>query len=102
MSLTEVSLVRNNFSVFVAYYILKLHSHHFSKITSHKEVAKLVGIEVFLTIFACLLIDPDPDPGGPNTYEFCGNGSATLVGILLRNATREKKATGDKLGSKIS
>ena len=36
---------------FFAYYFLKVHLHHFSKIkvkTSHK----IVGIKVFLTIFA--------------------------------------------------
>jgi hypothetical protein len=91
MSLTELFLARNNFSSFLAYYFLKLHSHHFSKTTSHKEVAKPLGIKVFLTIFACLLMNSDPDPGGPNTYESCGYGSATLVGILLRNAARKKR-----------
>jgi hypothetical protein len=87
MSLTNQTLpVGNNF---FAYYFLKLHSHYFSKKTSHKEVAKPVGIKVFLTIFACLL--EDPDPGDPHTYNSCGYGSATLVGILLRNAARKKR-----------
>ena len=34
---------------FSAYYCLKVHLHHFSKIRSHKTV----GIKGFLTIFAC-------------------------------------------------
>ncbi len=42
--------------------LLKVHLHHFSKIKSHKEVAKTVGIKVFLTNFASWLKDPDPDP----------------------------------------
>jgi hypothetical protein len=39
---------------FPAYYFLKVHLHHFSKIKSQKEVTKkAVGIKVFLTsIFA--------------------------------------------------
>ncbi len=63
------------FLVFSAYYFLKLHLHHFSKIKMHNEV-------FFLTIFAWWKKDPDPDlvlmdpePGGPKTY---GSGSATL------------------------
>jgi hypothetical protein len=35
-----------------AYYFLKVHLHHFSKIKNHKEVIKTVRIKVFLTIFA--------------------------------------------------
>jgi hypothetical protein len=34
--------------IFFAYYLLKLHLHHFSKIKSHK----IAAIKVFLTIFA--------------------------------------------------
>jgi hypothetical protein len=38
---------------FFAYYFLKVHLHHFSKIKSHKEVTKqYLDINVFLTIFA--------------------------------------------------
>jgi hypothetical protein len=37
---------------FSAYYFLKVHLHHFSKIISQKEVTKAVGIKVFLAIFA--------------------------------------------------
>jgi hypothetical protein len=35
-----------------AYYFLKVHLHHFSKIKIHTEVTKQVGFNVFLTIFA--------------------------------------------------
>jgi len=35
--------------MFFAHYFLKVHLHHFSKMKSHKEVKKTVGIKVFLT-----------------------------------------------------
>jgi hypothetical protein len=38
-------------TIFSAHYCLKVHSLHFSKIKSQKEY-KIVGIKVFLTIFA--------------------------------------------------
>jgi hypothetical protein len=38
-------------TIFSAYYFLKVHLHHFSKIKSKKKVTK-VEIQVFLTIFA--------------------------------------------------
>jgi hypothetical protein len=38
-------------TIFSAYYFLKVHLHHFSKIKSQKE-PQIVGIKVFLTIFA--------------------------------------------------
>ncbi len=45
---------------FSAYYFLKVHLHHFSKIKINKEVTKQgLGIRVFLTIFAWLLKDLD-------------------------------------------
>jgi hypothetical protein len=37
--------------IFSAYYFLKVHLHNFSKIKSQKS-HKIVGIKVFLTIFA--------------------------------------------------
>ncbi len=37
--------------IFSAYYFLKLHLHHFSKIKSPKE-SQIVAIKLFLTIFA--------------------------------------------------
>ncbi len=37
---------------FFAYYFLKVHLHHFSKIKRHKKSHKTVGIKVFLTISA--------------------------------------------------
>jgi hypothetical protein len=37
---------------FSAYYFLKVHLHHFSKIKSPKRSHKTVGIKDFLTIFA--------------------------------------------------
>ncbi len=67
------------FLIFFSYYILKVHLHNFSKIKSHKEVTKQIGINVFLNIFDwwekdpdpeldpdlyLWLIDPDSDPGG--------------------------------------
>jgi hypothetical protein len=39
------------FKSFSAYYFLKVHLHHFSKIKSQRG-HKTVGIKVFLTIFA--------------------------------------------------
>ncbi len=84
-------------TIFSAYYFLKLHLHHFSKIKVKKS-HKIVGIKVFLTIFAWWLKDPvpdpekdpdpdpylwlvDPDPGDPKTHGSSGSGfgSATLV-----------------------
>jgi hypothetical protein len=41
-------IFKHNFS---AYYFLKLHLHHFSKIKVKKS-NKILGIKVFLTIFA--------------------------------------------------
>jgi hypothetical protein len=37
---------------FSAYFFLKVHLHHFSKIKSQKRSHKLAGIKVLLTIFA--------------------------------------------------
>ncbi len=58
---------------FFAYYFLKVHFHHFSKIKTHKEVKKTVGIHVFLPIFAWWQKKKDPNlwtmnPDGPKTY----------------------------------
>jgi hypothetical protein len=40
-------------TIFSAYYFLKVHLHHFSKIKSQKESQNTVeGIKVFLIIFA--------------------------------------------------
>ena len=39
-------------TIFSAYYFLKVHLHNFSKTKSQKEPHKIVGIKVFLTIFA--------------------------------------------------
>jgi hypothetical protein len=59
---------------FSAFYFLKVHLNHFSKIKSHKTV----WIKVFLTIFAWWDQDTDPDPylwlmdpdpGGPKTCD---------------------------------
>jgi hypothetical protein len=59
--------------IFSAYYFLKVHLHHFSKIRRQKRSNKTVGIKVFLTIFGFLLdslcrvilcsIIADPDLG---------------------------------------
>ncbi len=55
---------------------LKLHLHHFLKIKSQKEVTKHWDPDPYL-----ILIEPDPDPGGPKTCGSygSGSGSATLV-----------------------
>ncbi len=52
-SLTFKTPAKNKFfnTIFSAYYFLKLHLHHLSKIKSQKE-EKIVGIKVFLTILA--------------------------------------------------
>ncbi len=44
-----------------AYYFLKVHLHHFSKIKSPKTL-KTLEINVFLTIFSWWSKDPNPDP----------------------------------------
>jgi hypothetical protein len=69
----------------------------FSNITSvfkdkkSKRSTKILGIKVFLTIFAWWQKDqdpylrlevPDPDPGGPKTHGSGGSGSATLLKIM--------------------
>jgi hypothetical protein len=91
-SLTLKMPTKNNFclNIFSAYYFLKVHIHNFPKIKSQKE-SQIVGIKVFLAIFAwwqkdpdpdpyLWLMDPDPDPGGPKTCGFgYGFGSGTLV-----------------------
>jgi hypothetical protein len=75
-----------------AYYFLKVHLHHFSKIKSHhKEVTKQQESRFFIQFLLddrriwepkpdpdpyLVLLDPDLDPGGLKTY---GSGSATLV-----------------------
>ncbi len=46
-----------------------------------KKSHKIVGIKVFLTIFAWLKKDPDPDPGGQKT---CGSGFGSGSGALLK------------------
>ncbi len=68
------------------YFFLEVHSHHFSKIKL-KRCHKAVEIKVFLKDPEpyLWLIDPDPDPGGPETYGSdgtwygFGSGSATLL-----------------------
>ena len=52
-SLTFKMQAKNQFfnTIFSDYYFLKVHLHHFSKIKSQKS-HKIVGIKVFLTIFA--------------------------------------------------
>ncbi len=60
----------------VAYFLLKIHLHQSSKITSHGEVAKLFFV-IFWLIYRRLrtririqkiIWDPDPGLGGPKTY----------------------------------
>jgi hypothetical protein len=69
---------------FSAYYILKVHLHHFSKLKSQKESqnSRNQGFSYYFCMMIegsgsgyLWLVDPDPDPWGPNT---CGSGSATL------------------------
>jgi hypothetical protein len=51
----------NFFPCFFAYYFLKAHLHHFSKIKRHKKVTKqYLGIKVFLTILLDDSQNPDP------------------------------------------
>jgi hypothetical protein len=45
----KLPVIKKSFS---AYYFLKVHLHHFSKIKSKKRSHKTVGINVFLSIFA--------------------------------------------------
>jgi hypothetical protein len=65
----------------------------FFKNKKSKRNHKTVGIKVFLTYFACLkkdpepdpylvIMDPYPDPGGSKIY---GSGSAPLVGRYLNS-----------------
>jgi hypothetical protein len=74
---------KKNFeTIFSAYYFLKVHLHHFSKIKSQKESqnSRNQGFSYYL----CMMIEGSgsvpltsgSDPGGPKT---CGSGSATLV-----------------------
>ncbi len=93
-SLTFKILTKNNFlKNFSAYYFLKVHIHHFSKIKSQKESqnSSYQGFSYYFCMmteesgsesgFGPYLWLMDPDPGGPKT---CGSGgsesgSATLV-----------------------
>ena len=71
-----------------AYYFLKVHLHHFSKIKSQKEVIQQKNQG--FSLYFCLMMegsgagpDPylwlmDPDPGGPKTCG-SGSGSATML-----------------------
>jgi hypothetical protein len=54
-------------TIFSAYYFLKLHLHHFSKMKSQKESQNI----------------RNPDPGGPKTCG-SGSGSETLVFYFLK------------------
>ncbi len=94
-------------TIFLQFFLLHLHLHHFSKIKVKKS-HKIVGIKVFLTIFAwwcsvadpgCLsrIPDPDfhpsriPDLGSKNSYwyKICchtqcfGSGSGSVSGSVL-------------------
>jgi hypothetical protein len=92
------------FLSFFAYYFLKVHLHHFSKIKNYGTKKSQKGrINVFLTF--CLIIEESgsgsvtnesgPVPGGPKTYgsygsrSGFGSGSATLVRTQEK---RKKKA----------
>jgi hypothetical protein len=46
---TSVTFKTSTKNYFFAYYFLKVHLHHFSKIKSHTEAKKTVSIDVFLT-----------------------------------------------------
>ncbi len=63
---------------FSAYYFLKVHIHHFSKIKSPKEVTKQYESRFFLTIFAWW----QKDPGGPKT---CGSGTLVFSYYSISN-----------------
>jgi hypothetical protein len=75
---------------FSAYYFLKVHLYHFSKIKSQKEVAKQYRRNQGFSYYFYLMIAGsgamplmDPDPGGPKTYGSDGSGSATLLFCLV-------------------
>jgi hypothetical protein len=54
--------------IFSAYYFLKVHVHHFSKIKSQKDSQN--SSNQGFTYYSCMMIeDPDPDPDlDPDTY----------------------------------
>jgi hypothetical protein len=49
IDLQDASKIKFFYTIFSAYYFLKVHLHHFSKIKV-KKVHKIAGIKVFLTI----------------------------------------------------
>ncbi len=63
---------------FFAYYFLKLHLHYFSKIKKVIKKSQSSRNQCFILLLLddgdlepglyLVLMDPDPDPGGPKTY----------------------------------
>ncbi len=72
----------------ITFWRYRVYSHHFSKIKSHKEVKKTVGIKFFLTIFAWWWKDPEPDP-------------YLWLTKLLTNGSGRPKNTGKKNITKL-
>ncbi len=89
-------------TIFSAYYFLRPHLHHFSKIKSQKESQnnRNQGFSYYFCMIIegsgygsragfgdpdpyLWLVDPDPDPGGPKSCgPGFGSGSATLAQIV--------------------
>ncbi len=102
-------------TIFSAYYFLKVHLHHFSKIKSQKESQnrRNQGFSYYFCLMIegsgsgagfgstvyLWLVDPDPDPGGPKTCgsggsgSGSGSGSGTLVMIITSELKFFKKAS---------
>ncbi len=112
-SITFKTPTKNNLKKsFSAYYFLKVHSHHFSKIKSPKEVTKQQESRFF---FLFLLFDDrrmiegsgsgsiplimDPDPGGPKTCGWGGSGfgSGTQPKIFRVQMRLRKRKTDSNL-----
>jgi hypothetical protein len=74
---------------FSAYYFLKLHLHHFSKIKSHKEVIKHNIRNKGFSYFFCFMIEGSgsvavslTNGSGSRRPKTSGSGSATLEPIV--------------------
>ncbi len=70
------------FLSFFAYYFLKLHLHHYSKIKESKRSHKTVGIKVLLTLLFCLIIE-----GSGSVPRTNGSGRPKNIRIRIRNTT---------------
>ncbi len=73
---------------FSAYYFLKVHFHHISKIKVIKKSQKCRDQGFYYYVYLMIegsgagsvpLTNGSGSPGGPKTYGSCGSGSATLI-----------------------